>query len=195
MEAKRRALLRWGSCVVAVDASPKALDLASTNAARWSGRIGRAPQPSLDLRCVDWGDLGACEQLWRELGPFDAVVVSDGVLCAPPAGAMWHHATDAAQSMVSPPAPLLEATRVLARGGAEVIITVSERAGDVQATARALLDCRRWLELIGPPRELPIESGQTPVTRSPPLTVFHFRWREELGFGGENARQLLRSTE
>merc|ERR1712203_58236 len=114
---------------------------------------------------------------------------------APPAGAMWHHA-GVAEALTSQPAPLLDATRVLAHGGrhdgtgAEVLLIVVDRAGDVKETARALLDRRHWLDLIGPPKDIAVEGSASSI----PATLFHFRWKETAGLGGDVTRTLWSST-
>jgi len=163
---------------VAIDMNPAALALAEANAARNL----REPR-QLQLRSLDWGDAAACSRLHKEFGPFDAIVISDGVLALPPSGPMWHTGRDA-EDLASPPGPLLDATRLLGAGGADVILVVAERAGDVAETARALLDRRRWLEMVSLPQDLVTADGSTAVT------VFRFRWRREAGAGGENVRRL-----
>merc|ERR1711879_1093637 len=102
---------------------------------------------------------------------------------------MWRQ-SNVAEDMVSPPGPLLDATRELGCGGAEVVLVVVDRAGDVAETARALLDRRRWLHMISTPREIAVvkDDRRSCDNGSDALTVFHFRWKEQLGLGGANAQ-------
>lgn len=172
------ALARWGVSVVAADMNPEALLLAEANASR-----NLKDQNELRLRHLDWTDLGACAQMREEFGPFDAIVVSDGVLVVPPSGPMWRLA-GIADSMISLPGPLLDATRELGHAGTDVIIAVADRAGDVTETARALLERRHWLEIVDLPRDKLADDGSTVVT------IFHIRWKVQMGRGAEVTRKL-----
>lgn len=170
------ALAHWGATVVGIDSNRAALTLAAANAAR-NLEDGARPH-FLD---VDWNDRRACASLREKFGPFDAIVVSDGVLVAPPSGAMWRF--ECGDDMVSPPGPLLDATAALGGGDTEVILAVVDRASDVAETARELLDRRHFLELVSPPRR--VCAGASAVAM-----VFHFRWTQEAGLGGEVVRKL-----
>jgi len=172
-------LARWGAKVLATDCNSGALALAKANAALHN----QNESMQLQLQALDWTDLEACAQLRKDAGPFDAIVISDGVLVVPPSGAMWHQAGDA-ERMVSLPGPLLDATRLLGYPSAEVILAVVDRAGDVQETARALLDRRHWLEIVGFPRDLLADDGSTKVT------IFHFRWKNRPDVGSDVTRKL-----
>merc|ERR1712008_260086 len=172
-------LARWGAKVLATDGDSGALALADANATLHN----KNESMQLQLRALDWTDLAACAQLRKDAGPFDAIVISDGVLVVPPSGPMWHQAGDA-ERMVSLPGPLLDATRLLGHPNAEVILAVVDRVGDVQETARALLDRRHWLEIVGFPRDLLADDGSTKVT------IFHFRWKHRPDIGSEVTRKL-----
>ncbi|CAE8699312.1 unnamed protein product, partial [Polarella glacialis] len=105
------SLARWGCReVTGADDSPVALALAAASCAE-----AKVSCEKVRWRRLDWRDLDACARLREELGPWDAVVSADCVLAAPPSGPMWR----AAGAGACPPEPLLEATKVLARGGAE----------------------------------------------------------------------------
>lgn len=173
-------LAGWGcESVLATDASPKALELAAANVER------HCQGNKVTIRRFDWCDVDACEALQKDFGPFHMVVAADAVLAAPPAGPMWHRGeAEGGPALASRPGPLLEATRRLSRGGGEVVLAVTDRCGDVRETARELLERRHWLELLSPPRELVPEGGK------PVVTVFHFRWKECAGTGGEVTQKL-----
>jgi len=159
-------LARWGAEVVATDANRAALALAEANAARHLKEPER-----VQLHELNWDDTAACAKFVEEKGPFDVIIICDGD--NPCVG----------QELRSPPGPLLEATRALSAGGTEVLLAVAERAGDIAATARALLERRRWLDLASLPYDLVTGNGAN-------VTVFHFRWRPQVGAGGETTRKL-----
>jgi len=166
-------LARWGcSKVVATDASAKALALVEANA-DLHARAAR-PEGNIVVRRLDWRDLESCRALRRELGPFQAIIASDAVSASLPVGAMWRRpgAEALAAGAASSPEPLLDAAKELAKGGAEVIFAVANRAGDARCMARALLDRSDDIELLAAPREMMTKSGGISVT------IFHFRYRE-----------------
>lgn len=177
------ALARWGCEVLATDVHDKALELASANA-ELCAREGAG----FRVRRLDFSDPAACARLREDLGPFACVVACDCVLATPPSGPMWRSGAASAAAVAAPPEALLDATRVLVPAGAEVVLAVVDRGGDVQATARALLDRRHWLQLVSLPVALPATEGGTAVT------VFHFRWKGVRGAGGEAAAALWEQT-
>ncbi|CAK0904056.1 unnamed protein product [Prorocentrum cordatum] len=81
---------------------------------------------------------------------------------------MWRSSAAGAAAVAAPPEALLNATRELGPAGPEVVLAVVDRGGDVQATARALLERRHWLQLVDLPRQLPAKDGGAAVT------IFHF---------------------
>eukprot|EP00933_Yihiella_yeosuensis_P052848 TRINITY_DN50980_c0_g1_i1.p1 TRINITY_DN50980_c0_g1~~TRINITY_DN50980_c0_g1_i1.p1 ORF type:complete len:309 (+),score=58.56 TRINITY_DN50980_c0_g1_i1:80-1006(+) len=166
------SLGRLGAKITAVDDSPVALALASENRAK----VEKDEGISLDVcfRRLDWKDLEACERLVEESGPFDLIISADCVLSSTPPGPMWRQSESTSAAMISPPEPLLESTRVLSRAGStEIVLLVTDRTGDVAATARALLQ-RRWaLEVLELPKERVLEGGSCRTT------IFHFRWTSQ----------------
>lgn len=190
------ALAQWGcERVVAVDTSLKALALAKRNLEVEQGSASAssasAARKAVTLHRLDWHDVTACQDLRKDLGPFDAIVVADGVLVGPP-GPMWLRGEGGVEAapLASMPGPLLDATRELAHGGTEVVLAVTDRCGDTRETARALLARRHLIELVSTPQVVP----QAQNDRGSPVTIFHFRWKERAGTGGEVTRQLWQTV-
>eukprot|EP00747_Dinoflagellata_sp_TGD_P081831 gnl/TRDRNA2_/TRDRNA2_161463_c0_seq1.p1 gnl/TRDRNA2_/TRDRNA2_161463_c0~~gnl/TRDRNA2_/TRDRNA2_161463_c0_seq1.p1 ORF type:complete len:209 (-),score=26.17 gnl/TRDRNA2_/TRDRNA2_161463_c0_seq1:32-658(-) len=164
----------WGATVVATDTSSVALELAEENA-RY--HLARSNRPYF-VR-LDWTDLDACARLRDKFGPFHAIVASDCVLASSRTGPQW-----GAQGISAlPPGPLLDATRVFGCDGAEVIIVVADRVGEVAQTAEALIERRRNLEILSMPQDVIADGGGK-------VTVFHFRWHGSTSV--ESARMVER---
>lgn len=154
------ALASQGAEVTAVDSSENALALCAASRENLRPKaFGKAC-----FQLLDWTDAGECQKLVRERGPFHFVVAADCVLANPPVGPMWR----AMGAEACPPESLLEATRLLGKG-AEVVLVVTDRVGDVAKTAQALLRRHQELEILALPRDEVLEGPSY-------CTVFHFRW-------------------
>lgn len=154
------ALASQGAGVTAVDSSENVLELCA--ASRKDLPSKAAGQTAFQL--LDWRDAEACQKLVEDQGPFHFVVAADCVLAHEPVGPMWR----AVGAEACPPESLLEATRLLGKG-AEVVLVVTDRVGDVAKTAQALLRRHRELEILALPRDEVLEGPSH-------CTVFHFRW-------------------
>eukprot|EP00933_Yihiella_yeosuensis_P047641 TRINITY_DN43532_c0_g1_i1.p1 TRINITY_DN43532_c0_g1~~TRINITY_DN43532_c0_g1_i1.p1 ORF type:complete len:316 (-),score=46.33 TRINITY_DN43532_c0_g1_i1:10-894(-) len=171
------ALARWGASVVGSDLSLDALSLAEANVKRLVPRRGQ-----VKLCRLDYSDSELCSQMHQRFGPFDVIVAVDCVLAAPTLGGIWQETA----SISLNPNEILGATQQLAGESTDVILVVVDRAGDVKATAQALIEKRRWIELLDSPMEIGLQDDAS----LPNATVFHFRWKKKLGSGGDITQKL-----